>query len=126
MNQPPYQQNGQNNNQIQYQQPMYPAVPSLSYPGKGLCVASLVLGIVSLVLCWFYIIDIAALIIGIVGIVCSVVGRKRAIVAGVRSGIGTAGLVCSIIGLVLAAVVLITYTLYLWIVVRAYKGVYLF
>ncbi len=45
--------------------------------GKGLSVASLVLGIVSAVLAWFYLINIAALVCGIIGIVCAAKGKKR-------------------------------------------------
>ncbi len=72
--------------------------------GKGLSVAGLVLGIAATVLAWFYMINIAALVCGVVGIICAVKGKKQAVAAGAPTGIGTAGLVLSIIGTVLAAI----------------------
>ena len=72
--------------------------------GKGLSVASLVLGIVSAVLAWFYLINIAALVCGIIGIVCAAKGKKAAVAANAPTGLGTAGLVLSIIGTALAGI----------------------
>lgn len=72
--------------------------------GKALSIAGLVLGIVSAVLAWFYMINIAALVCGIIGIVCAAKGKKNAVAAGAPTGIGTAGLVLSTIGTCLAAV----------------------
>lgn len=72
--------------------------------GKGLSVAGLVLGIVSAVLAWFYMINIAALVCGIVGIICAVKGKKAAKVAEAPTGLATAGLVLSIIGTCLAGI----------------------
>lgn len=67
----------------------------------GLAIASLVLGILSIVLvcCNTYI----AIVAGIVGIVLSVISKKN----NGKSGMGTAGLVCSIVGIVLAIVMII-------------------
>lgn len=79
--------------------------------GKGLCIASLVLGIVATVLAWFYAINTIALICGIVGIICASSGRKKALEANSPTGIGTAGLVLSIIGTVLAGIGFVTCTL---------------
>lgn len=72
--------------------------------GKGLSIAALVLGIVSSVLAWFYMINIVALICGVVGIILAAKGRKAAIAAEAPKGIGTAGLVLSIIGTCLAGI----------------------
>ncbi len=72
--------------------------------GKGLSITALVLGIVSSILAWFYMINIVALICGIVGIICAAKGRKAAIAAEAPKGIGTAGLVLSIIGTCLAGI----------------------
>ena len=72
--------------------------------GKGLCIAGLVLGIVSLVFVWLWYIALAT---SIVGLVLSAVGRKKAKLAGAPTGLGTAGLVLSIIGLSVAVIVLI-------------------
>lgn len=72
--------------------------------GKGLSVAALVCGIISCILAWFYMVNIAALVLGIVGIVCAANGRKKAKAVGAPTGIGTAGLVLAIIGTVLAGI----------------------
>ncbi len=76
----------------------------MSNPGKGLSIAGLVLGIVSAVLAWFYMINIIALITGIVGIICAAKGKSAAVAAGAPTGMGTAGLVLSIIGTCLAGI----------------------
>ena len=78
--------------------------------GKGFSIAALILGIVSLVLAWFYMINIVALACAIVGLVLATKGRKAAAAAGTPSGLGTAGLVLSIIGLVFAAIGFLTCT----------------
>lgn len=72
--------------------------------GKGLSIASLVLGIIAIVLAWFYMVNIVALICGIVGIILAAIGKKKAAAAGTTSGLGTAGLVLSIIATVLAGI----------------------
>lgn len=72
--------------------------------GKGLSVTGLVLGIISAVLAWFYMVNIAAIVCGIVGIVCSAKGKKKAVAAGAPTGLGTAGLVLAIIGTCIAGV----------------------
>lgn len=72
--------------------------------GKGLSVAGLVLGIVATVLAWFYMVNIVALVCGIVGIICAVKGKKAAAAVGAPTGVGTAGLVLAIIGTVLAGI----------------------
>ena len=50
--------------------------------GKTLSIVSLILGIASIVLAWFYMINIAALVCGIVGIILAAKGKKR--IAGFR------------------------------------------
>ncbi|SFD09773.1 hypothetical protein [Butyrivibrio sp. YAB3001] len=73
-------------------------------PGKGAAIASLVLGIVSIV-CWFLGIGaFVGLITGIIGIICASSSKK----AGYTGGIQTGGLVCSIIGVVVSAVIFVT------------------
>lgn len=72
--------------------------------GKGLSIAALILGIISSILAWFYLINIVALICGVVGIILAAKGRKAAIAAEAPKGIGTAGLVLSIIGTCLAGI----------------------
>lgn len=77
--------------------------------GKGLSIAGLVLGIVATVLAWFYMVNIIALVCGVVGIILAVKGKK-ATPAGAPTGIATAGLVLSIIGTVLAGIGFFTCT----------------
>lgn len=72
--------------------------------GKGLSVAGLVLGICALVI-GLIINSAVGLVCGIVGIILSVMGRKKAKAAGAPTGMGTAGLVCSIIATAIIAVV---------------------
>ncbi len=72
--------------------------------GKGYSITGLVLGIVATVLAWFYMINIIALVAGIVGIILAAKGKKTAAAAGAPTGIGTAGLVLSIIGTCLAGI----------------------
>ena len=62
-----------------------------------MAVASLVLGIISIVLSFFPGLSIWGAIVGIVGIVLGVLGKK----VPEQAGMAKAGLVCSIIGTVL-------------------------
>ncbi len=75
---------------------------------KGICVASMVLGIASIVfsfaggfLTWL------GLAAAVVGLVLSIMGKKKARAAGEPTGMATAGLVTSIIALALWVVMLI-------------------
>lgn len=79
--------------------------------GKGLCVASMVLGIIACVLCWFGYAAIASLILGIVGIILASMGRKKAKLVGAPTGMGTAGMVLCIIATVLSGIVFVSCTL---------------
>ncbi|MDD4511101.1 MAG: hypothetical protein PHY23_09400 [Oscillospiraceae bacterium] len=74
---------------------------------KGTAIASLVLGIVSLVLAWFGYFAIVGIVAAIVGIVLSVSAKKALLPQ--EAGIATAGMVCSIVGLCLSAIVFITW-----------------
>ena len=71
---------------------------------KGFAIASLVLGIVSVVLAWFYMVNIAAIITGAVGLVLAVLASKSYKAIGEKNGLATAGLVLSIIGLALSVI----------------------
>ena len=67
-----------------------------SVPGKGLGIASMVLGIVSLALfCFWYI----AMPCAIVGVILGFIGKSSAAKAGAKNGMATAGIVCSFIAL---------------------------
>ena len=66
--------------------------------GQGMAIASMILGIVSIVLCcaWYI-----SLICAVAGIVLGVLHNKK----GAKSGMDTAGIVCSVIGIVLTVAV---------------------
>lgn len=67
---------------------------------SGIQVASMVLGILSIVFSCCY--GIPGLIMGIIGLVCGIKGNSEG-----KNGIGTAGIVCSIIGLIFSVIMLI-------------------
>lgn len=94
----PQYSNYQNN--TVYQQP--PVTPGNSGKASGTQIASLVLGIISILLCCCY--GAPSLILGIIGLVCGIKGNKEN-----KNGVGTAGIVCSIIGLIMGVASLIYY-----------------
>jgi hypothetical protein len=96
-----YQQPGQ---QPPYQQP---AAYQQNTPGKGAAVASLVLGIISLVLCWWGWVGAISIVLSIIGIILGVSARKQLQPEQGR-GMATGGMVCSIIALVLSTIVFIS------------------
>ena len=65
-------------------------------PGKGAATASLVLGIVAVVLWFFGYTSIVSVVLGIVGLICAGNAKK----AGFDDGLRTAGFVLSLIGLI--------------------------
>ena len=85
-----------------YEQPQTYYEPEQPQGGKGMAIASMVLGIVSIVVscCYVY----AAFVTGIIGLVLGIIAlRKQA----PGRGMAIAGIVTSIISLVLAIVLLI-------------------
>lgn len=75
----------------QFQQPVYSQ--QVEYP-KGTSIASLVLGIVSLMTSWAMVL----LPVAILGIIFGIDGQKKAKAVGTKSGLATGGFVCSIVG----------------------------
>ncbi|MCL2574214.1 MAG: hypothetical protein FWE34_06675 [Defluviitaleaceae bacterium] len=69
-----------------------------------MAVASLVLGVLALVLMWIPVLGIAAIPAALIGIVLAVVGKKNLAAAGSPTGMATAGLVCSIIALIISTI----------------------
>lgn len=66
-------------------------------PGpNGFQIASLIVGILSIVCCCW---GLFSIILAIAGIILAIVGNKKG-----KHGVGTGGLVCSIVGLVLAVI----------------------
>lgn len=118
-NQPPFPSDGTPPTQSAYPPPSpYPAAPP-AYPGyggdpynpygaptqprNGLGLAGMVLGILSIVLCFLNWIDV---IVAILAIVFSAIGRSRVKKgAATNKGQATAGLICGVIGAVLAIVI---------------------
>ncbi len=84
-------------NYYDYQQP--PMAPQ----GKGLAIASLVLGIISCIIGWFGYSAIFGLITGIVGLILWGLSKKK----GFFGGLLTAGFVVSLIGTILSAIVFV-------------------
>ena len=73
--------------------------------GKGMSIAALVLGILSAIFAWWGLyIGIVSLVCGIVGIVLAGKGKKAAAAAGAPTGMATAGLVLAIIGTSLSVI----------------------
>lgn len=66
----------------------------------GSSIASLVLGLISLLCAWFGYGALISIITGIIGIILGIKGNKIQ-----QTGMGTAGIVLSIIGLVLSIIV---------------------
>ncbi len=109
----PNQQNNQAGFQPQNQQQFAPNYypPANPYTarnpkdGRGLSIAALVLGICGVVFCWVGVLNIIILVCGILGIVFGVIGRKKSIICyGKPSGMATAGLALGIIGTAICAI----------------------
>lgn len=79
-----------------YQQPYPPYPQPVSQPGNGLAIASLVLGICSIPLAFFF--SIGGIVCGIIGLILASMAKNRGNLSGMRTG----GLICSIIGLVVS------------------------
>lgn len=82
----------QGNYQQNYGRPQYQNYGQPQGNGKGMAIASMVLGIVACVFCWVWYIVIPA---GVVGLVLGLVYKKK----GGQSGMATAGVICSIVAL---------------------------
>ena len=83
------------------------AISNMNPKGKNCSIAALILGIVSIVLCFPYILSALAMACGIAGIICATNGLE----AGQPTSLATAGLVLSIIGLTLSSISFFTCTL---------------
>ncbi len=88
-----------------YGQPAYGPVPT-AIPGKGAAVASMVLGIVSLVFCWW--LFFLGLPCGVVGLILGIVGKKQMDAARQPSGMAVGGLIMSIVGIVVSMIYVVT------------------
>jgi hypothetical protein len=84
-----------------YPPPGYPPYPTRS---NGMAVAGLVLGIVSLALCWLTVLDIPLIILGVT---FAGVGLARARRGAGGRGSALAGLICSLVAAVLVTVIIV-------------------
>ncbi|MCL2526019.1 MAG: DUF4190 domain-containing protein [Coriobacteriia bacterium] len=82
------------------------APQAIENPGKGMGIASMVLGIVALVFCFIPFLGWLGVILGIVGLVLGFVSLKKT-PQGVKSGMAKAGIVTSIIAIALNLIMLI-------------------
>lgn len=103
--QPQYQQYLQQSyQQPPYQQPQYqpqPQYPAPEDPGRGMGIASMVLGIIGLCTGWCW--GVGA-VLGIVGIVLAIMSGNKSKQVGLKqNGLAITGLVCSIIAVVCGA-----------------------
>lgn len=80
---------------------------------NGMAIASMVLGIVSIVLCWWFIL---ALPCGIVGLVLGCVYRYK----GGKSGMSVAGIVCGSIGIAFAIIEICVYIMSFGVMLYSY------
>lgn len=88
--------NNENNN-------ITPPQVTPAIPGRGKAIASLVLGILSIV-CWFFAVSsIVSIIFGIIGLILSSSAKKD----GYQGGIKTGGFVTSLIGLIGGAIIFV-------------------
>jgi len=73
-----------------------------SYPGKGMAIAALVLGIVSIVIGFF--VPFLNIVCAVVALVLGIISKKKAQEVGAPTGMATAGLVLGIISLAISIV----------------------
>jgi len=94
---------------------------------EPLAVTSLVLGICSIVLGWFPIVNFFALAAGIVGLVLSIMASKRAAAQNLTAwdgkGMNTAGLVLSIIGIAICVIYILLWVFVFSVVTTAVHDV---
>ena len=100
--QQPYQQ--QDYQQAGYYQQPYAQPVYIDSNAKGMAVASLVLGGLSLVTGTVFV----GLILGIIGCVLGVKARNKMPMGHPDRGVATAGMVCSIIGIVIGGIALVS------------------
>lgn len=97
--------------------PTDPWTGSLQQPGfqqqppssNGLAIAALVCGIFALLLSWIPLINVLALVLGLVAIGCGVAGIRRAGAPGVgQKGLAIGGLVTGILAVLLSLLILVS------------------
>ncbi|HVM00487.1 MAG TPA: DUF4190 domain-containing protein [Egibacteraceae bacterium] len=85
-----------------------PSAPPPQRGSNGVAIASLVCGIIALLLSWIPLINVLALILAIVAVVTGVMGIRRANQPGVgQKGLAIGGLVTGILGALLSVAILL-------------------
>lgn len=79
--------------------------------GKNFSIAALILGILSILLCLFYVLSAFAMACGVGGILCATNGQKYCLEQDQPTGLATGGLALSIVGLLLSSIAFFTCTL---------------
>jgi hypothetical protein len=85
--------------------PPQPGAPAGAPGPPGIGIAGFVCGLLGLLISWIPVIGVLGIILCVIGIPLSIVGRRRAAETGAPGGLATAGLVCSIIGLAIGLIV---------------------
>ena len=94
--------------------------PAASNPGKGLGITGMVMGIVSLLcntVCSCMYGSVLGFPLSIVGLILSIIAKKKSKAAGCSNGMATAGLITSIISIAICALAVIGIILYFVFVV---------
>lgn len=94
--------------------------PAASNPGKGLGITGMVMGIVSLLcntVCSCMYGSVLGFPLSIVGLILSIIAKKKSKAAGCSNGMATAGFVMNLIGVILCALAILAIVAYLAFVV---------
>jgi len=84
-------------------------------------IASLVLGICTLTISWFFGLGIGS---AIVGLVLGIIGKKKAQEVGAPTGMATAGIIMCVIGIVLSILIIIACFIWIGTVLGAMDSVF--
>ena len=77
-------------------QPGYPGIAVAQQASNGMAVASMILGITSIVFCWWGLLSLAQVVLAIV---FGAMGLGRANASGIGRGQAIAGIICGCVGL---------------------------
>ncbi len=94
--------------------------PAASNPGKGLGITGMVMGIVSLLcntVCSCMYGSVLGFPLSIVGLILSIIAKKKSKAAGCSNGMATAGFVMNLIGVIICALAILAIVAYLAFVV---------
>lgn len=84
----------------------------------------MICGILALLICYVPWVNIASLVLSIVGLVLAIMAKKKNAEVGAPPGMATAGLVTSIIALVISAILFVTCTVCLCVAGNAVNSAF--